>query len=558
MRRGTRRAGFGSLYLMVIAAVVLMAATGLVGYGLHRQATGTHQRLDAAAEMRAAGESYLQLATAAVHRWANEEGGPTHEGVAVHDLFRRTLLEVGAPARVGLELPVNELLPDSPWTSTARFRVVDGVVGLVLRRARHYAGYDHQGGGLLEISFTLEDTRGELTDLEVSADHRYTVLVPSLPRPFDEFTLLIKDPRELVQEYDAGVRDFSQQRDQLRRDFRRILGTLRELPALPGELQGALDHLGDRSPLDEIPTVVPRASLGGGAVMVARPSDGAVPLAELAVSGLLDAARDEVVASQALVEEARQVLEELESGGLTPERIPELAAALRRWGDEARDGYDALEGGLTILDEVRRHVRLLGGEFARQVREHWSELSPARWARRAHYVIEAPSAREAAEKLRELGEQVFPLNGVVRVAFPEDEELVLSGADHGLHGRFVLAIEGRVALEGFRPQEGAAVSGGDTTRAVILARGDVRLSGQVQAAVVAHGAVNIDSSTVLHGALVAARIEDPGGFRGELRVLPQTGWPHRFAVRSAERVRRDVHFVAIDPVPSEKRSGFAN
>jgi hypothetical protein len=543
---------------MVIAAVVLMAAAGLVGFGLHRQATGTHQRLDAAAEMRAVGESYLQLAMAGVNRWANEEGGPTHEGVPLHDLFRRTLLEAGAPARLGLELPVDELLPDSPWAEGSRFQVEDGEIGLVLRRARHYAGYDHQGGGLLEVSFTLQDSRGELDDLKVSADHRYTVLVPSLPRPFDEFTLLIKDPRELVREYDAGVRDFSRQRDQLRRDFRTLLRELADVPAILGELHAARADLESLSPLDEVPTVVPRAALSGGAMMVARPEHGAVPLAELAVGGRLDAARDEVEAGQRLVEEARRVLEELQGGEVTLDRVPELAAALRSWGEQARASYDTLEGGLGILQEVRRHVRLLGGDFARRVREHWSELSPSRWARRAHFVIEAASAAEAAEELRELGGQVSPLNGVVRVVYPADEELVLTGSSHGLQGRFVLVAEGRVALESFRPQDSASTSAGDATRAVVLARGDVRLSGPVQAAVVAHGAVDLDSSTVLYGALVASRIEAPGAFRGELRVLPESGWPHRFSVRGDDRVRRDVHFVAIDPVPSEKRSWFQN
>lgn len=557
MRRGMRRAGFGSLYLMVIAAVVLMAAAGLVGLRMHRQATGTHQRLDAAAEMRAMGESYLQLATAALHRFANEDGGPEHEGVPLHELFRSTLLEVGASAHLGLELPAEELLGDSAWAEGSRFELVDGVIGVSLDGAHHFNNLAHLGGALLTVRFALRDTRGELQDLQVEVKHRYTVLVPSMPRPFDEFTLLVKDPRELVQEYDAGVRDFSAQRDQLRRDFRRILTELRASTILPEGLADALAELEERSPLDEVPVVVPRASLGGGAMMVARPGFGSVPLAELAVSGRLSEAREQVLVSGRLVEEARAVLEALQDDELTPARIPELAAALRRWGSDARTAYDALEGGLGILQEVRSHVRLLGGSFAERVREYWQELEPSRWAKRAHFLIRGESAADAAEKLRELGEQVRPLNGVVRVTWPDpEEELVLVGDSHGLEGRVVLVVEGRVGLEDFRPQASATVSDRDTTRAVVMARDDVRLAGNVQAAVVAHGAVNIAAGTVLHGALVAGRIEDPGGFQGELRPLPEAGWPHRFSVQAEDRVRRDVHFVAIDPLPREKRSWF--
>lgn len=555
---GDPRSGFGTYYLASLLALALIGGTTFLGWLGTRHAVVGQERLEEATDLRIAGESWLALGMACVQQWANREGGPLYQGKPLVELFRGELLAGGA---VDLDLDPGLLGAGAAVPTADRFELVGGRVALRILPARPFGSGSRQGVGHLVLSVRVRDRRGEHPTMRFRVEHAYTVTVPTVPRPFDELMLVVRTTRGLVGDHDGAIQRFMRGRGRVRRELGRILADLEAARARSGtrELDPAIEAVRQaRASLPRTPAPA-LASYDGSEVVVAYPAPGrVVDLGKLAVA-------ERVRELEARVEAAREAEEAADARmtaavrglGGRPGELAALAAAVRDWVGTARTLHDLHDAGLAVFEELHTRVHVLGGAFAAKLEPHWGDFTLGAWREKAHYVVKGGSSEELARALQELGREVRPLNGVVYLE-NAGKPVTLAGADHGLEGRYVLVAEGPLVLDGFRAQAGAGAGG--RSRALVVAGGELRVRGAVEAALHPRAGFEIEDGTRIAGALYLLSGAAPNRLAGTLGVLadPGPGAFHRFQAvadgAAGPALRPEALFVAIDPQARAKEA----
>ena len=356
-------------------------------------------------------------------------------------------------------------------------------------------------GKVAATSRVSSDLSAEVT-LHATARHRPTglartlsetrslrVSLVGLPPPLDQFSVVVLDASNLVPAQANGWIDESASA------LTEMAAAARELAAAPdgATLGAALASIEPPPPLDTgAPGTLHHFPARLALVSFAR---GVGELAALDLTPRLAAARRRVLDANAA---ARQT-----SGddATFVARVLELAAAHR-----------------ALLEAVRRYQSdwvEYSDEAADWLWGFATNLERGQWAARAQYHFEgADAAQQLTDLLDRLAAErpARALNGVVYLDNP-GAPLRLAG--RAVRGRLAILATGRVELEDVR------LADRTSDRLIVQAEGALTVSGRVEAALVAHGALTIAPQSVVVGALVLPSVADPTGLAGRLDAEPE-------------------------------------
>lgn len=578
----TRR-GVGTWFLSTVMVLFGLTAASMASWVSTRGAITRMRASEQSEEMLRAGDGWMALARALVQRWVNEEGGPDVQPMA-KPLYRALREEMRDPAfdepSVRFLVSVadmTEALGAAPsWPGSDRFTLEGQALQVIVTRPES-SGVDATRwfkGGEVRLEAILQDQEGAYPDLVIEATHTYTVAATSAPPPFDRYCFVVGRGGDLVgTQASADIRRYKQWMLDLRtREFaaqtaklEAVKAQLASLPVNAAALDRALQALADgrtppqatRVPGDDPNSFASRAIIGQPGRLSAAPLDleklYLVPRAEQARDraedreAALDAAEDRLDAAISAVGQATDL------AAMEP-ALGAIEVEVGAWITAARASWQAADQGLGVYADLED----AGAETWNPdtFRDFWGRLRATFWRDKAHWVVRGETTAELSEKLAELAETVRPLNGVVYVDNPPglDARLDLVGFDHGLEGRYLLAVRGDVLLDGFRPQASDDAAEGDRSRAMVIADGDLYVDGEVQAAVACNGRLVLRDAHI-RGALYAPRVPDTWDSFGDGRVsaLPDDEASHRFRATTGGHEFRASHLlVAISPSEEEK------
>ncbi len=590
----SKRSGFGTVLMATVMVLLALGASVTAGWLLQTGTARQAGRSVRAEDMRRFAEDLLAMATAVLQQHSNRDGGPSlaGTGLPLSTTFRDRLLDPAFPdPAVRYDLSIADLSqafgPEAlrDLDPDARYRVVGDRVQMVIRRPASPSGPGHRDWfrtGELRTEVAVEDREGILPRLVLESTWAYSLSANTVPTPFDRFALVIQQPASLVGDRrDAEIIEFKREMFRIRvRHHDEQVAKLRSarnvLAPVPGLDLSALDRAIERLDRDR-PPVQPTRSPASGAGLVGSQAlvvfphdirDTGLPLGALDIVNGIRTARDRITDREEAMEASDAALSDALSGvgdaatalaaaplsgtGGLEAALGRVEAAAGDWAARAGETWGAYDQALGVYAEPER----LGVEVfdPRTFQAHWETLTPGFWRDKCHFRIRGSTSAELSAALAELASTIRPLNGVVLVENPPgpEAELQLEGFAHGLAGRFTLVVTGDVSLRDFRPCASDSVDPEDRSRAVVLSGGDMRIEGEVQAALHCRGTVRFAGNPVIRGSLYAQAVPPTweGFAAARLEVLPDEGPTHRFHGRTGIAEYREGHvLVAVSPVP---------
>ncbi len=524
------RRGVGMLLIIILILVTVMSFIAMARSVFSKSVTSQVLRSSLGIQAQTLAESAAEEALVELRSRVND---PSDE------LFNEFRKEVFAGQKSALALDIQTPQFDALYDrfgEMSPFYLEERSVAVNFQR--QFTSMPYERFGLAQIRTAVRRDVSLTTSVKraVELGVEFKVHLLSAPRPFDQTAVYVQDGTRLLRNAYQRLEDILQSIEFRRSEHEDIADLMEQRKdSVPFNGRAMLTRYthGVSIPDQEYwreklpPLRTPAALFASG-----RKPDG-ISLEHLNISENIRLAAEDVTRAEEELEAARSKLEaNFDRSDLHNAYLNRLRITLGTYSE-----------AVGRMDKFRRMFHVWDGDKYPELGKFSYKLTKQEWARKASFVLDRDPAGAPPQKV--LDQQLSKSGGAYGVYYSDWKQMSLHLQNRRIKGRVVLvAVDTAVSLSNIGPA-------GPDDLLTIVSFGSLRLSGKIQASILALGSVSVDPGTELEGTLVFNKVPNPRALTGKVYYDPRNA----SGITKADDVsqaKTQYYWVSVAPRPVYK------